>query len=157
MRMRALLLGLALAGCAIQRDAAGPAAAPARGLGVLPPQGAPRAGCALYLYTGRPGPALVLAADSSTGVARILLDGVVTALPFAGFEGIPRTGFSPRMRYASDTAAVDLDLDMEDRRDMTGGAAIERGSLRLDRTGGDSIALPVKGIIACLPEPQAKP
>ncbi|AHE54366.1 hypothetical protein [Sphingomonas sanxanigenens] len=152
-----LLLGLMLAGCAMPQRAAGPAAPAARGLGVLPPQGAPRAGCALYLYTSGPGQALVLAADSSTGVARISLDGVATDLPFAGFEGVPRSGFSPRMRYASEAAAIDLDLDMDDRRDMTGGAAIERGALRLDRPGGDSIALPVKGVIACVPEPQAKP
>ncbi|MGF7147895.1 hypothetical protein FHS96_001504 [Sphingomonas zeicaulis] len=150
-------MSLMLTCCAMPHRAAIPAAPPARGLGVLPPQAAPRAGCGLYLYVGSAGQALVLAADSSTGTARIMLDGLVAVLPFAGFEGVPRTGFSPRMRYASDAVAVDLDLDMDDRREMTDGAAIERGALRLDRTGGDSIALPVKGVIACVPQPQAKP
>lgn len=148
-----ILLPLLAGGCtATPVPPPGPAPVVERGLGVLPPQGAPRAGCALFLYAPGPRPILVLAAESSTGEARIMLDGAITRLPFATFEGVPRTGFSPRMRYATEAVTVDLDLAMDDRREMTDGAAIEEGSLRIDRTAGDSIALPVKGIIACVPD-----
>jgi len=145
------LLALLLAGCAAAGRERAVTTSPifSKGLGVLPPQGPPRAGCALYLYSAGRGRLLLLAADSSTGTARIMLDGVVTLLPFIAFDGIPQSGFSRHISYGTERAQVALDLDLAGRTDMRGGAAIESGSLRLDRAGADSLALPVRGLIAC--------
>lgn len=153
-----MLAALALAGCtAPGAPPRGPAAslpaAPAKGLGVLPPQGAPVTGCMLYLYASGPGRLLVLSADSSNGTARIMLDGAVTALPFMAFEGAPRTGFSPRMSYGTARQRVELELDFDAGSEMRGGAAIESGSMRLDRDGADSVAFPVQGLIVCVGTP----
>ena len=148
-----LLAMLLLAGCAASgnRPASAPDPQAKQGLGFLPPQGPPSAGCGLYLYVVGEARLLVLAADSSTGTAQIMVDGAVMTLSLATFDGAPKTGFSPRMRYAVEGNAVDLDLAIDGRTDMTQGAAIESGSMRFDRTGADSVAFPVQGLIACTP------
>lgn len=139
-----------LACCAPVRPPPESPTPPARGLGVLPPQGAPRAGCALYLYHEAQGRRLVLSADSSDGAARIMLDGTVITLPLLSFDGIPQSGFSDRMRFGAGDVAVTVELAPDARTAMQGGAAIDGGSLRLDRAGADSVALPVQGVIACV-------
>lgn len=142
-----LLLALLAAGCA----PAGPARVKAPDLadeiplGALPRQELAKGECGLFLWKVGPSPRLLLMAKADPPVARVVLGGRMLDLPRVEGAGPGQ----PVTIYAAGAVRIALDLAVEERRGLTGGAVIPSGSLRLERTGGETVVIPVSGLLAC--------
>lgn len=131
-----------------------PASAPAVSidglpLGVLPAQDLPAKGCAAYLFSTGQTRALATMATAEPGSLRLVLDGRVTDLPRTGAEGNATLGLAPTTTYAAGGVTATLTLTIEQRATLTAGAAVPIATLRLDRDGQDSIAMPLAGLLGC--------
>ena len=140
--MIALILALA---------AADPPPAPVDGLPVaaLPRQSLPVKGCAAYLFSGGATRALVAMASAEAGTLRLAIDGPAADLARGTQSGTAGFGFAATTEYRAGEMVATLDLEVKQRRDLTQGAVVDAGTLRIDRPGKDSIVLPVAGIIGC--------
>jgi hypothetical protein len=131
-----------------------PASAPAVSidglpLGVLPAQDLPAKGCAAYLFSTGQTRALATMATAEPGSLRLVLDGRVIDLPRTGAEGNATLGLAPTTTYAAGGVTATLTLTIEQRATLTAGAAVPIATLRLDRAGQDSIAMPLAGLLGC--------
>lgn len=144
--MRRALLCLLLAAACAPADAkpklrpAPPPVADGIPLGTLPRQALPRGQCALFLWKVGDAARLLLKATADPPTARIVLDGKPVDLP--------RTGTGATTTYSNGATTIVLDVAMEERRGLTGGA-VSNGTLRLDRAGADGIVVPVSGLLGC--------
>lgn len=142
--MIALLLALA---------AADPPAPPALidGLPIagLPAQSLPTQGCAAYLFSGGKTRALVAMASAAPATLRVALDGATADYPRASATGDAGFGFATTAAYRLGEVTATLDLAISARKDITRGALVDSGTLRIDRPGKDTIVLPVGGLIGC--------
>ncbi|MBY0300846.1 hypothetical protein [Sphingomonas ginsenosidimutans] len=118
-------------------------------LGVLPAQDLPAKGCAAYLFSTGQTRALAVVATADPGSLRLMLDGRVTDLPRTGAEGNATLGLTPAATYAAGGVTATLTLTIEQRATLTAGAAVPIATLRLDRAGQDSIAMPLAGLLGC--------
>lgn len=150
MKAASLATLLLLAGCAAGGPRASVAPPPADGipLGALPRQALGKGQCGLFLWSGGAAARLVLVANSGPPpVARILLDGRVRDLPRIG--GAPADALADATAsYGDGTVTAALDLAIERREGLSDGA-VARGTIRVDRAGGDGFAVPVSGLLAC--------
>ena len=158
MRAGAGLALLLIAGCATGRhpSAIAPAtvsnSASADGLplGTLPRQDLSPGECGIFLWKAGENARLLLAATANPPVARIMLDGHIVDLPRIDGKGAGVvSGPDPSARYGDGRITLALDLVIEARRGLTDGAAVPSGVLRLDRADGESIVMPVVGLLAC--------
>lgn len=118
-------------------------------LSALPAQALPAEGCAAYLFSGGKTRALVAMASAAPGTLRLALDGQPSDLARAGQSGSAGYGFAATTEYRAGDVVATLDLAVRTRNDITQGAVIESGTLRIDRAGQDTIVLPVGGLIGC--------
>lgn len=113
-------------------------------LGALPPQDLARGECALFLWSRDPAPALVLVARA--GSARVSWNGRQRDLARAdGADG----AVAAKARYADEALSIDLDVELERREGLSGGAIVRAGTIETRETGGDTILQPVGGLLAC--------
>ncbi|MFN3520401.1 MAG: hypothetical protein ACK4YT_13220 [Sphingomonas sp.] len=118
-------------------------------LAALPPQSLPTQGCAAYLFTAGQGRALVGMASAAPGTLRLALDGRVADYARQNQTGSAGFGFATTTTYHSADVTATLDLAVQTRRDLSQGAVVDSGTLRIDRTGHDTVILPVAGLIGC--------
>lgn len=147
---RALLVALALGGCA-RGDAPAPVPRPAVpavgvvGLEPLPRQTLRAGECGLYLWAANP-PSFVIAV--TPGSARIARGGRQIDLAAIASDGDPVLGFSPRMEFGP-APRLSLDLAIEARSGLTGGAAVPSGAARITGRDGTEVSVAVAGLIGC--------
>lgn len=115
----------------------------------LPTQSLPAEGCAAYLFSAGKTRTLVAMAAATAGTLRLSLDGATVDYARTSQTGSIGFGFGTATEYRAADVTVTLDLAIRTRRDLTQGAAIETGTLRIDRSGKDTIVLPVGGLIGC--------
>jgi hypothetical protein len=115
--------------------------------GPIGAQDLPAQGCAAYLWSLSEPPALVAKAEPAR--LRVHLGGKVTELARATAEGDAGLGLARRTRYASAEAAVTLELQIEQRPDLTKGGLAREGTLTLERSGQDAVVTPVAGMVGC--------
>lgn len=118
-------------------------------LGVLPRQELPATGCAAYLWTAGETRTLIAMAVAAPAQLRLSLDGAIVDLPRTAQNGAATLGLTENADYAAPGTRATLDLRIETRGDLTKGAAIPEGSLRLDRDGKDGVVVPVTGLVGC--------
>lgn len=109
------------------------------GLAELPPQTLPPgSGCAIFLWTRGEPPLRIAMLAEARQTLRLMLDGRETELPRLSEPGA----------FGNDSvqALVDLALDPEPRLPA---ATMVTGVLRLERRGGDELAIAVGGLRAC--------
>jgi hypothetical protein len=146
--MIVLLLALAAA------DPPKPAAAPPASIDGLPIAGLPRQslpvqGCAAYLFSGGKTRALVAMASAEPATLRFSLDGTTADYARGTQTGTAGFGFAATTEYRGGDVTATLDLTLQSRRDLSQGAVVDSGTLRIDRPGKDTIVLPVAGLIGC--------
>ena len=146
--------GLVATGCQSgERPPARPRAAAATTsalpLGELPRQDLSPGGCALFLWQDGPRPRLLAMVRAAPPAARITVGGGLVDLPRIEAAGTPVRGIAPRARYGDGQRSLTLDLLIEERPDLADGAAVPSGSLGFEQAGGDAMAVPVSGMIAC--------
>lgn len=158
-----LMLPLLLAGCAAGGDtpdltpmtvAATPAIEDGLPLRALATQPLPAQGCAMFLWTVAPGRKLVSMARTDNGAIRIALAGGEVDLARQAQSGPSLAGFSERSRFADAATTIDWALRIEQRADVLDGAVVSEGTLSYTPAVGDSVAVPVTGIIGCRPAAQ---
>ncbi|WP_374297546.1 hypothetical protein [Sphingomonas sp.] len=118
-------------------------------LGTLPAQALPRTGCAAYLWSPSDRRFVGMA---EPGRLRIVLDGKPADLAAASATGTAGLGLAATTVYRLDTTTVTLDLTVEPRADLTGGALVSAATLRLAREGQDELVAPLAGLVGCAPE-----
>ncbi len=118
-------------------------------LGGLPPQSLPARGCAAYLFSTGKTRALVAVAGAEPGSLRLSMGSRTIDLARSNQTGSAGYGFALTTDYAAEQISARLDLEIQTRRDLTQGAIVDRGTLRVDRPGEDSIILPLAGLIGC--------
>jgi hypothetical protein len=142
--MIALLLALA---------AADPPSAPdmVDGLPIagLARQSMPAQGCAAYLFSGGKTRTLVAVASAAAGTLRLAVEGPPADYARGTQVGSVGYGLGATTEYRGGDVTATLDLTVQTRKDLTQGAVVDSGTLRIDRPGKDSIVMPVAGLIGC--------
>ncbi|MEH3047086.1 hypothetical protein [Sphingomonas adhaesiva] len=120
-------------------------------LGALPQQALPTKGCAAYLFTTGETRVLAAMVTADPGSLRIALDGTIADYPRVdGASGRAATlGFTPDARFAAGDVSATLDMRVEQRATLGQGAAVPTATLRIDRTGRDTIVVPMAGLVGC--------
>ena len=144
--MIALLL---LALVAADPPAAPPVTIDGLPIGGLPRQSLPATGCAAYLFSAGQTRALVAMASAEPASLRLSLDGRVVDLGRTTASGAVNFGFGTSTEYRASDVTATLDMTTRSRKDLTQGAVVASGTLRIDRAGKDTIVLPVGGLIGC--------
>lgn len=107
----------------------------------LPTQKAMPGRCVTFLWTRNTPPLRIAMIDESAGTLRIKTNGKERDLARAAPAGVAR--------YADTELSITLNLDIEARDGLAGGAVVEQGSARIEQPGQDALVVPVGGIRAC--------
>jgi hypothetical protein len=121
--------------------------------GQLPKQQLPVTGCAAYLWSNSVTQALVAMASADPAQIRLSLDGAIADYPRVAQHGVGALGFAGITTYQAGTVKVTLDMTIASEDDLAQGAAVPHGTLTLERTGQDTVVLPVGGLIGCAAPP----
>lgn len=145
------LAAMAVPAAAEERPAARPLPTSIDGLpiGAIPQQEMPARGCAAFLWSKTPTTALVAMLTTDPAQVRFAPAGTVTDLVRVAQSGGGGHGFASSTDYAGGDWRLTVAIEVVDRADLVGGAAIPTGTITLTRTGQDSIILPVAGVLAC--------
>jgi hypothetical protein len=123
--------------------------APGLPIAALPRQELPVRGCAAYLFTRGEKPAFVAMAGADPAQLRLSLNGTVTDIARAAQSGAGGFGFAGVTDYAGGDVRATLEMTIETRADLTDGGAVSAATLRIDRSGQDSVVMPLAGIVGC--------
>ncbi len=118
-------------------------------LGPIGRQALPAKGCAAYLWDVAPKRSLVAMATADPARLRLQLDGRTVVVARGGQQGSAGFGFAGVTEYRGGDVTAVLDMAVQTRPDLTGGAVVPTGTLRIDRPGRDTLVTPVAGIIGC--------
>lgn len=118
-------------------------------IGGLERQSMPAQGCAAYLFSAGKTRALVAMASAASGTLRIAVDGKTGDYARETQTGSVGYGLGATTEYRGGDVTATLDLTVQTRKDLSQGAVVDRGTLRIDRPGKDTIVLPVAGLIGC--------
>jgi hypothetical protein len=120
-------------------------------VGALQPQRLLQGECGLFLWERSEARDLVFfgRGRQAEGKMQIARQGVT--LERVAAEGDVVLGQYPIQTYRRGDLTVYLTLEFEARPNMAGGAAVPRGSLRFEQTGGWNLVMPVAGLVACQP------
>jgi len=149
---------LLLAGCAggAQTPTAEPppsqtavASGPVARIGSLDRQPLASGSCGLFIWAAGDRSRLVLHADSADPAARVHVDGAVRRLSRTAAEGGQTFQEFNRLTYEAEGLTVNLNMQIERRPDVIGGAVAPRGAVRFTFDDGAAVVLPVSGLIAC--------
>lgn len=119
-------------------------------LGPIGRQALPARGCAAYLWDTAPKRRLVAMATADPGQIRLQLDGKTVDVARAGQRGAAGFGFAGTTEYRGADVTAVLDLTVQTRADLTGGAVVPAATLRIERPGRDTLVAPVAGLIGCV-------
>lgn len=120
-------------------------------LSAIGKQSLPPNGCAAYLWNTDEPRQLIAMATAEPGTLRVSLDGKTLDLPRTAAEGAAARGLAAVSRYAAGDVTASLELSAIERPDLRDGALAPEAMLIVERTGKDTIVMPVAGLIGCQP------
>jgi len=113
-------------------------------------QALPARGCAAYLWSRGPTPALVAMATADPATLRLALGGKPADYPRIAASGAAAGyGLAARTEYRLGGVTATLDLTLAARADLTQGAAVTDATLTIVRDGAETLVLPVGGLVGC--------
>ena len=118
-------------------------------IGAIPKQQLPAKGCAAFLWSTTPSHALIAMANADPATIRLSIGGGQKDFAMTTQNGGGTLGFSQTTTYQGGDLTATLDISIATKTDLTNGAAIPEGTLRLDQTGKDTVVVPVAGLIGC--------
>ena len=120
-------------------------------IGAIPKQELPVGSCAVFLWTQTQtqSRALIAMMTATPATIRFAPGGAVTDLVRVSQEGAGDFGFAATSQYLGGDLRVRVDIDIVKRGDLTDGAVVPQGTIRIDREGQDSVIVPVGGLIGC--------
>jgi hypothetical protein len=86
---------------------------------------------------------------NSPALARVRIGGRTVDLPRTSFEGEAAFGHYPEQRFAGDGVTLSMQVEIEARGALVGGAVAPSGTLTYEDRSGESVVLPVAGLVAC--------
>jgi hypothetical protein len=121
-------------------------------------QALPARGCAAYLWSRGPTPALVAMVSADPATLRMALGPKAQDYPrTAQTGGDAGFGFAATTEYRAGEVTARVELVLAPRSDLSGGAVVTDATLTLERPGADTAVLPVGGLVGCAPaQTQAK-
>ncbi|QNQ10753.1 hypothetical protein [Sphingomonas alpina] len=119
-------------------------------IGGLPQQVLPATGCAAFLWSVGQTRAMVAMASAEPASVRLSIDGQQIDVPRTAQQGAGGFGFSSVTEYEGSGVKAVLDMTIATRGDLKDGATVPEATLRIERSGKDSIILPVMGLIGCV-------
>ncbi|TPG43728.1 hypothetical protein EAH79_05495 [Sphingomonas koreensis] len=145
---------LAAAPAAARRDtppAPAPLIASVDGLpiGEIPKQQLPARGCAAYLWSAGASHVLIAMASADPAQLRVALDGKLSDYARASASGAGGFGLDQTTTYQGGDVTAVLDINVQSRAQLTGGAIVPSGTLTIERPGKDTVIVPVGGLIGC--------
>jgi hypothetical protein len=150
--MIALLLALVQAAAPGSPPVVPPTAIPptaALPLGPIGPQALPAKGCAAFLWSAGGDRQLVAMAVADPGMIRLAIGGKTGDYQRSAMAEQGGFGFGGSNEYRSGDVVATLDLQIVTNANLTNGAQVPAGTLRIDRTGQDTLVIPVAGLIGC--------
>ena len=142
------ILPLLFAGAASAQTAP-PASIDGLPIGAIPTQALPATGCAAFLWTASGRRALVALASADPAQLRVSIGGTLTDLPRTEQHGPGGFGFAGVTHYQAGDVTAILTMSIVTRGDLKDGASVPEATLRIDRTGQDSVVVPVAGLVGC--------
>lgn len=118
-------------------------------LGPIGRQGLPARGCAAFLWQSGSRHTLVAMAIADPAILRVAIGGRNADLVRRSGSGGGALGFADVTEFAGEGVTATLDMTIATRPDLTGGAAVPQAVLRIERAGGDTVVVPVAGLIGC--------
>jgi hypothetical protein len=118
-------------------------------LAELPPQTLAPGQCALFLWERAPSARRLAMLSAAPPYARVMTAAGVRDLAQTGGAGEPRFGLTPEASYADATLALRVNLRFEEAQGLVGGALARDGALSIETPGGDTVVVPVAGILGC--------
>jgi hypothetical protein len=113
-------------------------------------QALPARGCAAYLWTLGPDPAMVAMASADPAGIRLSFGGKpVDFQRTAATGGDAGYGFARRTDYRLADGTASLDLTLAARPDLVQGAAVTGAVLTITRDGADAVLIPLGGMVGC--------
>ena len=158
-----LIAGLAVAGCASgatdTRTSAGASAATAvigdpdgLEIGALPPRQLEEGECGLFLFTSRPSARFVFFSNAARATGEMRIDGGVVTFARTSTGGEVFDQHFAESEYRAPTQGLVLSLSLRPAGRMQGGTRVESGAIRVRKTDGWSMVVPVAGATACGPQ-----
>ena len=80
---------------------------------------------------------------------RVSIGGALTDLPRTEQHDAGGFGFAGVTHYQAGDVTAILTMSIETRGDLKDGASVPEATLRIDRTGQDSIVVPLAGLVGC--------
>lgn len=118
-------------------------------IGAIPKQELPSSGCATFFWTATQTRTLVAMLSSDPARIRFAPDGKLVDLVRVAQSGPGDFGFLAHTDYAGGDLKVAVEMAIVRRGDLTQGGLTENATLTVTRDGGDSVIVPVIGIIGC--------
>jgi hypothetical protein len=118
-------------------------------IGAIPTQALPATGCAAFLWTASGSRALVAMANADPAQLRVSIGGTLTDLPRTEQHDPGGFGFAGVTQYQAGGVTAILTMSIVTRGDLKDGASVPEATLRIDRTGQDSVVVPVVGLVGC--------
>ena len=120
-------------------------------IGALRPQRLLNGECGLFLWERSEQRELIFFGQGRQAEGKMQVAGQEVTLERVSAEGDAVFGQYPVQTYRRSDLSAHLTLEFESRPNMSGGAAVPRGSLRFEQTGGWNLVVPVAGLVACQP------
>lgn len=118
-------------------------------IGSIPRQELPVGKCAAFLWTQTETRALVAMVTTEPAQIRFAPGGTLTDLTRVSANGEGGLGFANVSEYAGGDLRVVIDMTVTVRDDLKSGAVVSGATMRIDRSGADTVIVPVVGIIGC--------
>lgn len=118
-------------------------------IGAIPTQALPKTGCAAFLWTATGSRTLIAMAGADPAQLRLSVGGTLTDLPRTEQHDPGGFGFAGVTQYQVGEVTAILTMSIVTRGDLKDGASVPEATLRIDRTGQDSVVVPVAGLIGC--------
>ena len=122
------------------------AAVPA--LGAIGRQQLPATGCAAFLWSAADR-TLVAMASAEPARLRIAIDGKPVDLPRVGQHGEGGFGLAASTDYRGEDIGATLDVTVATNAGLKDGAMVPQATLRIERSGRDTLVVPLGGMIGC--------
>lgn len=113
-------------------------------------QALPARGCAAFLWSRGPEPALVAMATSDPAAVRLALAGRPTDYPRGVQDGGDAGfGFAHRTEYILPDGTATLELALAARPDLAQGAAVTGATLTIVSAAAGAVVVPLGGLVGC--------